>query len=284
MTSPTPPQRRDDLSPPLWLTVLLSLCAVLLLVYLIRALSTDTTVAAAATPAPTAAETATPAPTPPPTPEPTPVPYDYTQPIPEGEPVAQEEWFADAVFIGDSRIDGFKLFSGVTPKASFLDYTGLTVFDIAEGKNVIRSGSKKITIPEALAQQSYGKVYIALGLNELGYFDAQGFADTYAQFIDTVRELQPDALIYVQSIIPVNAVKCKANDIPDYITNQGVAEYNQALAGMCADKQVFLVGVPDALLDDETGEAASELSADGVHFKREGYGLWLDYLIRHTGN
>lgn len=28
---------------------------------------------------------------------------------------------------------------------------------------------------------------------------------------------------------------------------------------------------------------APEVSADGVHFKKPGYGLWLDYLTSHTG-
>lgn len=202
--------------------------------------------------------------------------------VPQGEAVDQESWFADAVFIGDSRTDGFHLYSGVTAQASFLDYTGLTIFDVDRGKAVIRSEGKKISILDALAQKPYGKVYLSLGINELGGYDPQGFAQAYGRVLDAVRECQPDALVYVQAIIPVNAALCKAHDIPDYITNAGVTSYNQALAALCKEKDVPFVGVPDGLLD-ENGETQSGLSADGVHFKKEGYALWLAYLTTHTG-
>lgn len=61
-----------------------------------------------------AGETATPVPPEPtPTPTPTPVPaFDFTQPAPETAPV-EDGWFSDAVFIGDSRTDGLRLYSGI---------------------------------------------------------------------------------------------------------------------------------------------------------------------------
>ena len=264
--------------PPTWLSALLSLCFCLILTFcLCRGVTSTPSQAVAASPAPTpAVPTTTPEPTP------TPAPYDYTQPVPQGEAVDQESWFADAVFVGDSRVDGFHLFSGVTPQAAFLNYNGLSVYDVMEGKPVIRVGDKKVSILDALAQDRYGKVYLSLGINELGYYDAPGFAQTYGDIVDAVRESQPDAAIYIQTIIPVNTAKCEAGGAFDYITNEGVADYNAALAQMCAEKQVMLVGVPDALLD-QNGEVHAEYSADGIHFKREGYAVWLDYLTTHTG-
>lgn len=281
--SPAPSHPPLPDPPPSWLSVLLSICFCLILTFCLcrSAISTPSQATLASVVPTPGVPTATPSPQPSPTP--TPTPYDYTQPVPLGEAVDQESWFADAVFIGDSRIDGFKLFSGVTPQADFLDYTGLTVFDIADEKALIRSGDHKISILEALGQEQYGKVYISLGLNELGYYDASGFAQVYGDIIDAVRDCQSSAAIYIQTIIPVNAAKCKANDIPYYITNDGVADYNAALAQMCAEKEVLRVDAPDALVD-ENGESAAEFSADGVHFKREGYGVWLDYLVTHTGN
>ena len=128
---------------------------------------------AAPTPTPEPTPTPTPTPTPEPTPEPTPPP-DYSQPVPEGEAADPETWFTDAVFIGDSRTEGFRMFSGVKG-ASFLTSTGITVFEVMEGKKVIRSGSEKVSILTALGWNTYGKVYISLGINELGYYDAEGF-------------------------------------------------------------------------------------------------------------
>jgi len=196
--------------------------------------------------------------------------------------VDQEEWFADAVLIGDSRMDGFHLYSGVTKEADFLVHTGLTVYEVVNGKEVIRRGEKKVSVLAALDGKSYGKVYLALGVNELGYKDAQDFADTFGKLVDELRERLPDAAIYLQGIIPVNTEKCKAHSQPYYVTNENIAAYNEALAAMAAEKEVFFLSPPDALLD-ENGETSADLSADGVHFKRDGYALWLEYLTTHTG-
>ena len=173
------------------------------------------------------------------------------------------------------------MFSGVKG-ASFLTSTGITVFEVMEGKKVIRSGSEKVSILTALGWNTYGKVYISLGINELGYYDAEGFAETYGQFIDAIRELQPEAAIYVQAIIPVNTALCKAYDQASYVTNEGITLYNEALTALCAQKEVWLVNVSEAYVD-ETGEPPADLSADGVHFKKDAYALWLDYLTTHTG-
>ncbi|MCD8255374.1 MAG: hypothetical protein LUC36_07540, partial [Oscillospiraceae bacterium] len=59
---------------------------------------------------PTPAPTPTPVPTPTPTPEPTPVPYGL---VGEAERV-DDEWFDDAAFLGNSLVEGFRMFSGLT--------------------------------------------------------------------------------------------------------------------------------------------------------------------------
>lgn len=278
----------SDHTPPRWLFVTLTLCLAAIFAALMgRPDTAGLSVRAAETaPAVTLTPTPTPVPTPPPTPAPTPTPTpepDWSEPVPEGEAVDQEVWFSDAVFIGDSRTDGFRLFSGVTPEADFLVHTGISVYDIMDNKSVIRRGDKKISILEALAEKQYGKVYISLGVNELGYRAPEDFAETYGKLIDAIRERQDAAVIYIQSIIPVNTEKCKANDQLYYVTNENIAAYNETLAAMAEEKQVFLVNVAQVLVD-ETGEAIKDLSADGVHFKKDGYIRWLDYLTTHTGS
>lgn len=270
----------SELRPPGWLIMALAACLATALLALVSASESPAAAPAEAAdplPAVSSAVTAAPSPTPPPTPEP-----DWSAPVPRGEAADQEEWFADAVFIGDSRVDGFRLFSGVTPDAAFLVHTGITVFEVLDGKEVIREGGRKVSILDALGEKSYGKVYISLGINELGYRSPEKFADAYGELIDAVRAVQPDALLYVQSILPVNTAKCAANDQFSYVTNENIAAYNEALAALCEEKKVRRLDAAEVLAD-ETGEVLQELSADGVHFKKEGYVKWLDYLTTHTG-
>ena len=151
---------RPSTRPPQWLMCILMLClSALLAAWLAHPAGPLTIRAMPEVPTPTAAPT--PAPAPSPTPEPAPVP-DYSLPVPAGEAVAAE-WFDDAVFIGDSRTDGLHLFSGVSAKAVFLESTGLTVYEVMEGKEVIRLGREKVSVLDALTQNTCGKVYISGG-------------------------------------------------------------------------------------------------------------------------
>lgn len=228
--------------------------------------------------------TPTPEPTPTPTPEPTPTPLplaDFTQPVPEGEAADPETWFQDAAFVGDSRTEGFRLYSGVKG-GNYFTHTGLSVYRVQKGEAVIRVGEDKLSVMDALKNGTYGKVYLSLGINELGYFNPEDYARVYGEIIDTVRDIQPDAVIYVQAILPVNTEKCKKCGQPYYVTNENVEKYNAALSDKCAEKGVWFVDVPSEILD-ENGEVLFDLSSDGVHLKKNGYAIWLNWLLCHTG-
>jgi hypothetical protein len=214
-----------------------------------------------------------------PTPSQTPTPYDYTAPVPESSPV-EDGWFSDAVFIGDSRTDGLRLYSGIRD-VDFLCYKGLTVFELMDDKAVIDGDGGKLSVFQALERKQYAKVYLMLGINELGYNNDQGFADAYGAAVDRVRQLQPDAQIYLQSIVPVNQETCQATGQPSYITNEQIAVYNQIIQTIAADHQVYYVDVAEALVD-ESGTLPADASADGIHFHREGYQSWYAYLKTHT--
>lgn len=314
-------RRQSGQRPPRWLMAALCVCLCLVAVAVFsrswRPVS-SVGLGAAAVDSPQGAPSPGVAPTPEAVPSPTPMPsagQETPAPVPTAEPSLPPEtlepsdpgteasaapaeepaggeaaapaesgsWFSDAVFIGDSRVAGLRLYSGITPQATFLDHTGLTIYEVKEGKVVIRRGDKKISVLDALSAGSYGKVYIALGINELGYYDPEGFARTCGEVVDAVRERQPEARIYIQSLLPVNTEKCKASDTPYYVTNEGVASYNQVLEDHFADKDTYLLGIPGELLDDN-GEIRKDYSADGVHFKKDGYVLWLNYLAEHTGD
>ncbi len=203
--------------------------------------------------------------------------YDFSQAVPETAAVS-EDYFGDAVMIGDSRTEGFKLFSGLT-QGEYMAHTGLMIFKIFDTE--INFNGEKMTVPEALDKGTYGKVYISLGVNELGMYDDQGYHDNFVKFVDLVREKQPDATIYIQLLIPVNTQKCKDKGQADYVTNEQIGVYNDLLRQVAQEKEVFLVDPAQAIVD-ETGEPPYDVTADGVHFQPSGYQLWYEYLTKHT--
>ena len=234
------------------------------------------------TPVQTADAVASPTPSPHPSTAPPAVAYDYSQPAPETTEVDMS-YFADALFIGDSRTQGLQLYSGIQG-ATFFCYKGITIFDVMKDqpKKLIDIGGVSYSIVDALTHESgtFKKVYISLGINELGYYDDQGFHDKFAALIDHIRATQPDAIIYLQNQVPVNPTLC-AQNWPSYVNNDKVAVYNAIFNQLAVEKQVVLVDVATALSTPD-GILAQENTVDGVHFTKSWYQEWLSYLMCHT--
>ena len=187
-----------------------------------------------------------------------------------------DSYFDDAAFIGDSRTQGLQLYTGL-PNATFYATQGLMV-DTFFSKKFVKAGGGKITIPDAMKNQTFKKVYIMLGVNELGWAYEKVFIQKYGEVVDKVKELQPDAKIYVQSILPVTKAKRDGDAI---YNNTKISRYNELIEQMCREKGVTYLHVADAVgLDNGALPAGS--ATDGVHLNREYCYKWLDYLKTHT--
>lgn len=203
--------------------------------------------------------------------------YDFSKPVPECSEV-DNSYFADAAFVGDSRTEGFYLYSKVK-QGKLISYTGLTVFG-AVGAKVINVNGTKCTVPEALATGSYSKVYLSFGVNELGYRDTESFYRTYCQLIDSIRATQPNAIIYVQTLIPVNDQRAAATGHGRYVNCQRIQEFNEVIARVANDKRVPLLDLFSAFVVD--GQLPLEASRDGVHLVPEYCEKQLDFYRRHA--
>ena len=78
-----------------------------------------------------------------------------------------DSYFSDALFIGDSRTEGLALYGSLT-NADFFSSVGLSIFKVTEKAAGNPNTGESVTLSQNLAQKQYGKVYIMLGLNELG--------------------------------------------------------------------------------------------------------------------
>ncbi len=191
----------------------------------------------------------------------------------------ENSYFDDAAFVGDSRTDGFMLYSGIGTGEN-LAANGVSIFKLAERKSLTIDG-EKYTPLEALALKQYGKVYIALGVNELGYNNDKGYYEKFCAAIDEVRRVQPNAVIYIQGLIPVNEAQYLAATGHDYLTNDHLRVYNRLMQQVAEEKKVAYVNVYEAFAD-ENGSLPEVDSRDGVHLYKESCQRWLEYLRTHT--
>lgn len=183
-----------------------------------------------------------------------------------------DSYFTDTLFIGDSLTDGFRMYSGLAD-ATFLCGTSMTVDGIYS-----REWQNGLTMMDRIKQGGFKKVYIMLGINErlsLEYKDA--FVQKYGALIDVVRESNPDALIYIQSMLPVSA----SRDEGGRVTNTVINAFNEGLYKLAYEKHVFYLDI-NKTLKDENGQLPEEAARDGIHFHKEYYLKWLDFLRSHA--
>ena len=204
--------------------------------------------------------------------------YDYTQPAPES-PAVENDYFSDAAFVGDSRTDGFMIYSGIGCGKN-LTSNGLSIFQL-ETKKALKIGGEKFTLLEVLEREQYGKVYLCLGVNELGVYDDERFYQSYLSAIDAIRASQPNAVIYIQGLIPINETDVAASGGPDYLKNDHLMVYNELMFKAAQEKQVVFLDLYTAFAD-ENGVLPTGASRDGVHLKKEYCQQWLAYLQTHT--
>ncbi len=204
-------------------------------------------------------------------------PPETIKPSTGGDPV-DNSFFSDALFIGDSRTKGLMLSGDI--KCDWYATESLHVSTALVKKFVSIDGAE-YTVSEALQMNSgkYKKIYIGLGVNDLGYAPSN-FIAYYSNVVSAIKAICPDADIYAMAIIPVSKERSDKNLYG--VTNEKVAQFNAKLAESADEMGVIFLNVAepftkaDGTLIDGTG------SPDGVHLGASGYKIQCDYIRSHT--
>lgn len=191
--------------------------------------------------------------------------------------VVPENYFNDAIFIGDSRTVGLFEYGGLEERADFFAKISLTIYDVFTEPAAKDATGKRITLEEALTKKQYGKVYLMLGINELGTGTTQSFMEEYTQAVEKIRRLQPDAVIFVEGIMRVTGEK-DAND--PIFNNTNINEKNDAIAELADNRDIFYIDVNEAVCD-EMGNLNEEYTMDEIHLKAKYYDIWKEFLMEH---
>lgn len=198
--------------------------------------------------------------------------------VPVGEsPAVEDTYFTDAAFLGDSRTEGFHMYSGLK-EGSYFCAVGATVESVFTKKAYGPEGNK-IPLLDALAkEEDCGKIYVMLGVNELGWAKVEIFSDQFTKVVERLRTDHPEAAIIIQSILPVSA---KQDAKKTYVNNSRITAYNEALLTLAEELDCEYLNVAEAVTGED-GCLKTELTWDGVHLNIKGCKLWLEYLKTHS--
>ena len=184
-------------------------------------------------------------------------------------------YFDDALFIGDSRVAGLAMNSGTN--ATFYAVTSFQLYRYKTFK-VVQTPSGKVPIFDAMPYDKFTKIYIKVGLNELGSVTDEPFFDAYASLINDLRVMQPRAIIYIQAILPVTQVKSQTDRVH---CNENIKKRNENLKSFAELMKCYYVDV-GPYFADETGALKAETTADGIHMYSKYMPMWIDALRKQA--
>lgn len=166
----------------------------------------------------------------------------------------------DIVFLGDSITDGGcweELFPGVP-----LKNRGINADDT---RGVLkRLDDILIYRPRA--------IFLLIGTNDLPWFtyrNDEAILKTYKQILDRCRELSPDTIVYIQSILPRRKSFARR-----------VRRINASLQALAKQHGYPFINLYPAFADAE-GALQKSLTNDHLHLMAEGYARWVEILKPH---
>lgn len=177
-------------------------------------------------------------------------------------------YFDNALFIGDSRTVGIMDW-GNLKNADYFCSVGLSANKI--GSEVIDGQ----TFDQAIDAKKYGKVYIMLGINEIGN-DLEYTVTAFRAVIEKIKVHQPEAIIYIQGNLHVT--KSAESNV---INNKAINVLNSRISEFADKKRVFYID-PNTKFDDENGNFNEQYSEDGIHPFAKYYQEWCNWLCTQT--
>ncbi len=196
----------------------------------------------------------------------------------------EDDYFADAAFIGDSRMLGLHDYSGWMESADFYCENGFSVFRWSKGDPVTlqshegKNAGTKVDLETAMREKHYGKIYLLAGMNDLGYGNTVLFQGWLRDLTDMLRETQPDAVLYLLSNLHISK---EQDGVQPAMDNLNTNDKNVAISGLADGENIFYLDA-NPLFCDADGYLLPDITFDGYHLYAADYSRWADFLKEHA--
>ena len=148
----------------------------------------------------------------------------------------------------------------------------MSVFKL-EKKQLSVPGVGKKSFVEILTAKQYGKIYLMLGLNELGYQESV-VEQKYKEIVELIRANQSGAILYLCANLHVTEAQSQKDAI---YNNDKVNWVNEMISQLADGERCIYIDINE-VFDDETGSLNEEYSSDAFHVYAKHYVEWVDWL------
>lgn len=191
------------------------------------------------------------------------------------------EFFNDSAFIGDSvslKLSYYAEDTGELGDALFLVSGNYGVAHAVEDTMQLYFQGKDMTPQDALATAGVKKVFIMLGMNDIGLYGVDKTVEYWAEFVKNIREKNPNIAICIQSMTPVYS----DGQVGD-LTNSNVDDYNKKLKEFASKNNCSYMDIASFMKDSDGGLASDYCSDDFVHLTDAGASAWTKVLKAYAG-
>ncbi len=192
-----------------------------------------------------------------------------------------EDYFADTLFIGDSRMLGLSM-TWKDCGATFYSAVGLSINQLNTKKVIKVSSDTSYTVMEAIENdgRDYKRVYMMFGLNELGWGYPSVFVRSVRTAIEQISVLCPNAEFCIMGIMPISADK-SVSIYTGPIANSRIREFNTLLLCLASDIGGWYLDTYNLFADAE-GNLPDGFAADGIHMYSEQNKKIISYISSHA--
>jgi len=184
----------------------------------------------------------------------------------------KKKYLDDALFIGDSRTVGLSEY-GKAGGASFFADTGMSVFNIWDKKIKVKDVGT-VSLKTLLSEHKYGKIYLMIGINELGY-NMDRVMEQYDGLVTFIHEKQPDAVLFIEANLHVAK---KRSESDKYFNNKRINKLNRRMSKYVDNKTSFYIDVNE-IFDSNAGNLKAKYTGDGTHVLGKYYKKWVAWIL-----
>ena len=187
------------------------------------------------------------------------------------------DYISSMVFLGDSRVVAMETLGHIRSDNTFAE-VGISLSAFRSKAFYYRPYGYDMKITKILAIKKPKIVYIALGVNGVGYVDNEAFIKDYSEFIDDILKASPDSEIIIQSILPVGSAEEKK--LPK-LNNDNIDAVNLLLMELAFEKGVYYLDVASVMKQADNTLAEEYDDGGGLHFTSRAYDVIMNYIKNH---
>ena len=128
-------------------------------------------------------------------------------------------------------------------------------------------------VEDAIKATGATKVFLMMGMNDIGLYGVEGTIENWDKLIDRIRENCPNVTVYIQSMTPI----WTGGEIGD-LNNTNMDAYNARLEVLAKNKEVDFIDVAPYMKDSTGGMATRYCSDNYVHVTDLGAAAWIRVL------